>query len=211
MKRFMKLVIAGIFMFQIHSVYAEGCTDSQITNLKELANTIQVDVEFDRDSVAVGVYNNNIVTIQNLSDDLYMMSKDYSIGIFPEDVVDGVITKNLASSTDTFQVYSVTCPNTVLRTIKLSMKQYNEYVDYEECDGIDGDELDVCGEFYETNISYEQFVKKVNDYKNKQQSLSNQVKEGFEKYYPIVIGIGMLLIIFVVVFVVIKRKRGKLD
>lgn len=211
MRRIFKLFVVGVLFFQIQFVEAE-CSNQEITDLKKAAEAITMNSEFDRESVTFGVYDNYVVTVQGLMDNMYILSKDQSVGFYPENAVDGVITNHISSVTDEFRVYSSACPDVNLRTIKLSMKLYNMYSDYEECEGISGDELDVCGEFYDGNISYEQFIKKVEEYKNGSSSLSSGGIGNFFKDYAIYIGLGLgALLVVIIVLILIRRKRNRLD
>lgn len=211
MRRMFKLFVLVILIFQVQFVHAE-CSSQEITDLKKVADTIDMNSEFDQESVQFGIYDNYIVTVQGLVDDMYILSKDRSVGFYPEDVVNGIITRGVSSSTDEFFVYSSSCPNEVLKTIKLSMKLYNMYSDYEECDGISGDDLDVCGEYYDGALSYEQFVKEVEDYKNRSNGLSSDDVSGFFERYALFIGIGlMIILVIMIVFILLRRKRNRLD
>lgn len=211
MQRILKLFSLSILFFQLQFVYAD-CSEQEIKDLTKIAETVQIDTEFDRESVKVGLYNNYIVTVQGLSDDFYLLSKDQTVGFFSENAIDGVIVQNVASTANVFYVYSNLCPNVVLRTIKLSMKRYNMYSEYEECEGISGEQLDVCDEFYEKDISYEQFLKKIEDYKERSASLSSGNISNFFSNYAIYIGLGVLIIVAILILIIVMRKkRNRLD
>lgn len=210
MKRLAKLFVLTLFMFSFHSVLADECTKEQLNNLKALANNVQVNVEFDVEAVESGFYDENIVTVQNLDSDLYLLSRDYSVGFYYTDNIDGIITMTVGSDIETLNVYSKTCPDVVLREIKLSTKSYNVYALYEECDGIDGEDLDVCSEYYDGEISYDEFVRKVNKYKEQQSGDAINLDDSIPSYY-FIIGAAILVVVVIVVFGVIRRKRNRLD
>lgn len=213
MKWILRVFIIVLFFFQIPLVWAEDCSQDEIQRLKALAETIQMDSEFAYDDVVLGIYGNNIVTVQGLTDELYIISKDQSTGFFPEEIYDGKIVKYVHSGLKTFEVYPNKCySDTVLRTINLDLKRYNQYANYEECDGIDGNELDVCDEFYEGNITYNQFINKVNKYKEKKSFISEEKVDDFVDDYIIYIVIGgVLLILIIIGFIIRNRRRSKLD
>lgn len=212
MKFFSKLLLILFLFFNINFVYAEECNDNQIKLLKEQAKAIVVDSEFNMDYVIYGVFSSNTVTVQGLTEDLFIMSKERDIGIFFEDVIDGVATEIVQSTSNKFYVYSYSCPGIALRTINLSLKKYNMYSDYEECDGIEEGELDVCDKFYDGNVlGYEDFVKKVNDYKERKKDIIDvdEIKNS-KNYIYIIVGI-LLLLIIIGVIIIRKKKDNQLD
>lgn len=210
MKKLSKLLLIIFFLVQIPFVSALECDDSQIKLLKEQAEAIVVDSEFDMESVNYGVYGNNIVTVQGLTEDLYMMTKEKDVGIFFEDVIEGVAKKIVGPSTSKFYVYSYTCPGVTLKTINLSLKKYNIYSDFEECDGIEEGELDVCNKYYSEDLDYEEFVSRVNKYKESQNSVMDVVNQVNNSYVYIAIGIFVILVI-VIVIIAFRRKRNRLE
>lgn len=212
MKCFFKIFFFVILVFQIPFVNAEECTDIQIKELSALAKTIQIDSEFDRESVIFGVYDNYIISIQGMIDDFYILSKDQNLVFFSTDIKDGIITKSVSANNDIFYVYSKSCPNIILRTIELSMKRYNIYSEYAECDGIDGEDLNVCDEFYEEFISYEEFKESIDEYKTKSNNILEFENVGIFFKRNVVIGIILFLLIIVIVsLIIIHKKRNKLD
>lgn len=210
MKKYVVVFILMFCIFPFNYVWAE-CTDEEISDLKDLADMVQIDVEFDYDAIEYGFFDRNIVTVQNLPNDLYIRSSDNAIGIFSIEAVDGIITEKVDSSTTELRVYSNMCENIILRKIKLDAKAYNLYSDSELCEGIDGDDLDVCDEFYDDYISQEEFEKKVNDYKNKKNSVSEKVKNSLSDYYLYILGGVILLILIIILLIIRNRKRSKLD
>lgn len=212
MKYFTKILLIVIILFQIPfiNVNAEECSEEKISNLKEFSNAINMTSEFDKDSVVLGIYNNNIVTVQGLTEDLYVVSEDESVGIYYDDLFDGVAVEVVDSLTNKFYVYSYSCPGVVLRTINLSTKRYNIYADYEECDGIEEGELDVCDEFYDGDISYDEFIKKINDYKKKQAAISDIDNVVDNNYIYVIVGVVILLAVIVMI-IIYRKKRNRLD
>lgn len=212
MKRLFILIGIFCFLFQNTEVYASECTSQEIDKYKALANVIQISTEFDKASVDFGIYGNNIVTIQGMDKELYILSKDETEGFFHDDMIDGVINATIPSGVDTLYVYASKCPSEKLRTIKLSLKKYNYYADYKECEGISGEELDVCDEYYGSSISYEEFLKEIENYKKRNNKLTADEANDFLGKYGIYIVISIsLFVILVIIFIIRKIKRGRLD
>lgn len=208
------IILFGIFglLFSVDNVNAEECTSQELANYKALADVIKINTEFDDSGIEYGIYGNNIVTIQGLNEELYILSEDDSEGFFPEDMVDGVITKTISSSVDTFYVYASKCPSEKLRTIELSLKKYNLFADYKECDGISGEDLDVCSEYYNGDISYNQFLKKIDEYNKRSSNVSSEDVDSFFDKYGIYLGIGAgILVILIGILIVIRIRKGRLD
>lgn len=205
------LFILMCMLFNINLVKAEGCNTEEINRLKELSENIFVDVDFNYEAAEAGLINSNYVTIQGLPNELYIYTDDLSV-LFTSDQQDesGMITRIVKDGVTKLNVYSNTCPNEIIRTIKLTLNTYNPYSKYEECEGIDGNDLDVCDEFYDKNISEEQFLEEVEKYK--EVTKSNNILKDENKILKILIPIiGALVIILIIVVIRKKIKDNRLD
>ena len=206
------MIFVLILGVHIEYVWAEECTEEKITSLKEQANNITYSVEFDYDGVNLGYFDQNFVSFVGINEDLYVTSKDYSVGFFYSDSVDGVVTKGVGYGNNTFVIRSNSCPDTILKTINLDLKKYNIYSQYEECDGISGEELDVCNEFYEKDLDYDEFVKAVNNYKSTASNDDFIINGNLMSKYWYVMVIAGVFLVLIIAFVIYRNiKRSKLD
>ena len=208
-----KKILFLVMMFSFFNVVsADECSVEKINQYKELAKNITVDTEFDDRYTYLQEYETNHITINGLSEGFYLQSKNLEHLYEYEDVIDGIITSDITSEVKKLYVYNENCPNQILKEIKLELKKYNAYADYEECEGISGEELDVCGEFYSKNITETEFQRRVKEYKD---SLKKEPLEKIEKdnknYIYIGIVVGIVVLIALVVTIIIKRKKNRLD
>lgn len=216
MKRLSKILVIMLFLFQIGDVEAENCSEQELKRLKQLAEAIEINVEYDEDSISLGIYDSYIATVNGMTDELYIISKDSTAGFFPEDIVDGVITERVSSINNEMLVYANKCySEEILRTINLSMKSFNYFSTYSDCDGLE-DVLDVCDPHYEyvDKLTYDKFRKIIDDYKNGNGDIEAPVSinDWLNDYYFIFVGIGIVILLIVIVILIIRhKKKNKLD
>lgn len=215
MKKYILFIFTFCFFIMFSSsVIAEECDSTKIENLKKQADVVSVVSQFDEDSVSMGIFNSNIVSVYGLNDGLYATNKGHTIIFSSSDSVDGVVSRIVDSDYGVLNVYSIECPNVALKSFKLDLKQLNNYYSYDECKDIK-DEIDVCSKFYDTsNISYSVFLSEIEKYKTN--NMQNIITEfNLIKFIKdnIFIAIGICLVIFIVIIaLVIKNiKNNKLD
>lgn len=105
----------------------------------------------------------------------------------------------------TIDIYSKdeTCSNEVLKTIKYKTNKYNPYSVNDVCDGYEN-KIDLCASFYDVdNMTEEEFVNKVKDYKFDKSIL------GYIKRYYLYVLIPFLigLVIFTIRLIIYKRRN----
>jgi hypothetical protein len=191
-------------------VDAETCDNNDIARLKEIAKNVTVDYKYDEDAEGYGTYGQYLVTINGLTSEIYgyVELEDEIKNYYYDSQNSGVVDDYMDSGTKKLKIYSETCDDIVLRTINIEMPLYNIYSGNDECEGISGDDLDVCSKFIDKEISYSVFKNAINNYKNKQDNSSIKKLSFFGKYkYPI-IAIGVIFFV-VIVFFVIKHRRDR--
>ena len=221
MKQLLNLFIIGVLFFNIQLVFADECTSDEIQSLKELSKVIDVSLEFDYEAASEsGIFNQNIVSVFGITEGFYAITKNHSIGFYYDESFEGAVIKNMAKTmnagSDILEIYSEKCPDTVLRTIQLNLKKYNLFSGYKECEEIDKKELDVCDPFYDKALTYEEFIKKINNYnhkknKNDRDDIKSSVSSFIKKYIIIFIGIGVVFIGGIIFAIVKKIKSYKLN
>lgn len=203
----MKKILFIIFMFTfINVTYAEECTEEKLKELKQIADNIVIDTEFYDKDLDIQMYDSNLLTIQGLTEGFYIYSDDGRY--LYEYSQNGKIEDILTGKVEYLNIYNDICPNEVIRKVKLSLKTYNPYSQYKECEGISGDELDVCGKFYNKSLTEEEFIKKVNEYKESNKTTKEETKQNNTIYLII---IGSTIVILLIVILLIRRKRNILD
>ena len=215
MKKYILFIFTFCFFIMFSSsALAEECDSTKIENLKKQADVVSAVSQFDEDSVSMGIFNSNIVSVYGLNDGLYATNKGHTIIFSSSDSVDGVVSRIVDSDYGVLNVYSIECPNVALKSFKLDLKQLNKYYSYDECKDIK-DEIDVCSKFYDTsNISYSVFLSEIEKYKtNNMQNIItefNLIKFIKDNIF-ITIGIGLVIFSVIIALVFIKYRNSKLD
>lgn len=213
MKRLMLLLVTVSFFAFVPVSYAEECNYDK---LREVASAIDVQTEIDYDSMDMGIFNHNIITVYGLTDDIYAMANDNSVGFFYDEVVNGSVSKSVdISDFDILEIYSISCPNERLKVINLSFEKYNIYADRAECEGLE-DKVDVCSKTYDKDITSQEFLNKIEAYKNSlddsQNNDSSNTFLNIIKEHVSLIIVGTILLVGLFIFLIIyKVKRNKLD
>jgi len=199
-----------ILMFAfMNTTYAEECTEEKLKELKQQAENITVDIEFDEKNIELDNFDTSYITIQGLTNGFYIYSKNQKYLYESTDNIDGKIIDTITADENKLYVYNDTCPNEIIREIKLTLKRYNPFSQYSECEGIDSNKLEVCKEYIEKDITYQEFINKINEYKKNNDS--KEIKEEIkENNIYLIIG-GILVVVIISIILVIRRKRNVLD
>ena len=211
-----------IFFSCIFSVHA-SCTSYEIADLKEEADKIMITYKHLGavvDEEGLIYYNRFQVDVKNVSDDLYILYLD-KIKLIPENVI---INDTFINGTYNFDIYSNKCEEMISR-IKVHIPKFNIYSLDSLCNGISGEDFALCGKYYEYDVSYEDFVKRVNHYRSTSNIINDDNSDYVEedndenifdvllKYiikYKFYIGIFLFLVLFIVILLMVIKKRRKM-
>lgn len=218
------LLISFISIFHVNA----SCTDEEITSLKELANDIKITYKhLGKIEDEEGIYYNIFeVNIKNIDDDFYILYLNDTEKLV---ATDGKITKNFNNGTWKFNIYSNKC-GIKITDIDVYIPRFNTYSLDPLCDGIDGNDFPLCGKYYEYDVSYDNFVDRVNSYrsihdidenindeKKDEKNIFSLVYDSILNFFInyklyIIISIAILLIVIVLFIIIRKRKkRGVLE
>ena len=165
MKNIKYIVFTLLFIFiNVFCVHA-SCTSEEISTLKEETKNIKitykhlgkVEIE-DTDEV---YYNYFKLSAVNLSDDFYVMLSKNTNKFVP---IDGKIETTVYSGNWDFHIYSNKCEEKI-NTIDVFIPTFNVYSLDPLCEGIDGEDFELCGKYYEYNIEYSDFIQRVTRYR----------------------------------------------
>lgn len=210
-----------ILFFNIFNANA-SCTLEEIEDLKELTDDIKISykhlgkVEYEEDLIS---YNEFEVKVKNLSDDLYISLFNGSVKLIPSN---GVATEVFSSGTWNFEVYSNKCEEKI-DEIKVFLPKFNMFSLDPLCEGIDGDDFALCGKYYEYDVSYDNFKKRVeyyraihkidtideNDYKDNIKVIFDKTINFILDYMFYFVGGLLILLIIIIVLLVIKKRKKR--
>ncbi len=220
MKNIKNIVFISFLLFVNVFCVNASCTEEEILALKEEVGNIRITykhlgpVQTD-DYID---YNRFIVTVTDINDNFYIT---YAVGtekLVPENKK---AVTTLSNGNWNFVIYSSEC-NIKIDSIKFTIPTFNVYSLDSLCEGIDGNDFSLCGKYYEYQVSYDEFVRRVTNYRNSNnisfeddlgensviRNVLDDVLYFFSKYeLYIIIVILILLIIAILVTILQKRKK----
>ena len=200
------------------SVSADVCDKEHISQLKGLAEQIDVSYEYmdysgeysDVDEVDGGFpVNTYSISLNLMSDELYVSNdlRDY----YFTDSKDGVINFYGNAGKLDLKIRSSRCAGYVVRNISLDLPKFNVYSIRSECKKLSEYDLDVCRPWYKGTINDKIFYDTVNKYLKEEKPNFLDVTVDFLKKYYLIIGGAIITLILVIVGIVIYRKRSVLE
>lgn len=214
MMKYLKYIICLIILFPI-SVRGALCDNSYKVKLRNLAQNITTSYDY------VETNGNAIFSISfyNLNSELYIVdsknNKRYNYS------GDSLTIDGFNSDTNyKFEVRSSNslCDSSVLYYIYVATPAYNPFYNDKVCEGVS---YKYCNKWQKNTLSYDEFVKNVNDFKNKKDVINNDddnIKGLFDiilefyvnNYYVILPSLIVISLIYIVIKSIINRKKNSL-
>lgn len=225
MNKINKILLTLILLLSFSYAKAD-CSEEELTKLKEEADKIEITYKH------LGKYTNEIgeefydrfnVKVINISNDFYIIIDDNSDDkLAPQN---NSIEKRLITGSWKFNIYSNKCTEKI-DSIDVKIPKFNMYSLDPLCEGVDGEDFELCGKYYNYYISYEDFKQRVERYRyinkigiengqNNKKENSNLINKIFELIKPykiyILYIVPSIIIFIVLIYVILKRKnRGVL-
>ena len=222
-----KIMFTILLLFSCVYYVDAACTNDEINELKDEANNIKITYKHlgaVNDNDGYIYYNRFELYFRNVIDDFYIQFTNGSNNIVKLTPLDGVITDYFINGTYYFNVYSNNC-NEKIKEIKVHVPKFYVYSLDRLCDGVDGDDFSLCGKYYEYDVSYEDFVTRVNYYRNIHDIGNYEEEEEEEKKeeklgilniilnfitkYQIYIVIGLVFILIILIILIVIRRKMK--
>lgn len=213
----LKYIVFIVFLISLFvgEVDADVCDNDDMARLKEIAKLVTVTSDYIEEYEKTdnyGVYN---VGVHGLTNEIYgELISSSSITSFNYDDSDsnGDVEKEIISGKYKLYLYSSNCDNTLLRKVEVVLPVYNFFSTYDECKGINENDLKVCNKFLDENITYEDFIKNINEYKNKIDKNKGAKEESLiTKYKYVFIIVGVVFVITIIFILIRNHKRNVLD
>ena len=227
------LLAAFLMLISVNVKASSTCSSEREMELSSLANNVNADYEEYEmpldpdytDTEEVGMTPAFYIRVYNVTDDLNVKvtldgSTSSTYVNASNAASDGIIYLD-TSYADTVKSYTLTirsndssCKNEVLRTITITIPMHNYFANYEDCDNMS--DFYLCQEFTTTDysdVSDKDFTTKLNEYKEtkaeeekKQNSITYKTFD-FIKTYRWYFIIGGIVVIGIIAYVVIEKKR----
>ena len=167
MKKYFYYSIFIVILFINPLIVNAECTYSEKVRLQKIAGNINFSYDFE-EKISNGKINGIefFVTIANIHPDIYI--KDVIKNVYYYYNSDSAIMRigdYISGMVNVFNIYSNVdnCKNELIYTKYVNLPYYNRYYADNACKGIEGYEL--CQRWQATDLTYSQFVKKINEYK----------------------------------------------
>lgn len=209
-----KLLLFSILMLLPISSYALECDYTEKARLKKLAsnlNTSYIPIEVDN-TVSFNV------TISNIYPGLLIVDASsgiqYTYDESREKPSEITITNLKPDRTYRYEVYSTNeeCNDSSLNIYYVTLPAYNSFYKDPLCEGISDYKL--CNKWYKTNITYDDFVKEVTEYKKNLEKTENIETSQESGINPIIDFILQYYYVFIILFIsavsyviYVRRKR----
>ena len=222
--KYLLLVISAFLSFFIcQNVYAEDeCDYAEQNRLNALASNVKANYSVSEEPEVYFTIN-----INNLTDEIYIMVKSSEDSEYQEYYYSEENGGNISFTSSeiykkldfTILIYAVNpyCDRNELRTITVTTPRYNPYYGYEICEDVR--DFYLCQKWSDFEMSYEELVNRVNDYKETLNKKTKETEEEPDKnivkevvnfvvknYLYFVIGAGVAVVTTSVILI-IKRKR----
>ena len=199
-------------------VSADVCDNAHISQLKKLAEQVDVSYEYldYSDEILGGVagdylVNSYSISVNLISDELYLYDgyNEYYYDSFNN----GIVNFNRNSGTFEIKVLSKRCAGYKLRTIYVSLPKFNTYSYRQECQDLKEYDLDVCDPWYQGAVNDNIFYREVNKYikEEKDEGFSFQDIIDFLGDNYLYVGGGLLVILLIIIGIIVYRKRSVLE
>lgn len=215
------LITIILFICMTPDVYANGrCSKNDILRAKGEANNITFEVKRIKDANGkyTGKYN---LVFNNVTKDLYLQDKNTNNKYSYDLVENGSLTvKDIEGGNIEFGIYYRICASEYMKSIKTNLPKYNTYSDNPLCEGISEEEIEMCGSWYQGEVTEESLRKQVEEYKDsikkqklekeKNNTIFNKIKEFLLDYYIYII-VTIVIVVIITAIITIRKKQYSLD
>ena len=158
----MRNIIIFVLLLLIPITKVNGsCSYNEIVRLKKIASNINVSYDYIEKNSSVTFQ----ITLNNLNEELYFIDlSNYKKYYYTKDEIK--ISNYKSGQTVKYAFYPAKsdCDEKSLHTIRIVLPTYNPYYKDDVCQGVENYSL--CQKWSSHNLSYSNFVEKVNNYKS---------------------------------------------
>lgn len=204
--KYLLILLLCLFPINIDAL----CTTSDKARLKKIISNINTSYDYEM------VKNSAVFSIKfnNLNPEVYFTDQ-FGNYYTQYDINNELVLNNFSDGKSyIFTFYGTnTCSNEKIGTLYVTTPTYNPYYKLSVCD--DAKEFELCQKWVSHSLSRSEFIKKVNEYKNKEEVIDTSIANktisvidltmSFIRMYGIYILIGIVVIIIIVKFIRYKK------
>lgn len=187
------------------------CTSSEKARLKKIVSNINITYDYE----IVNSIAKFTIKFSNLTPDIYFKDpydNRYEVSDLQNNEI--VLNNYFEGSSYAFNFYGRnSCSGSIISTLYVNTPNYNPYYQYSVCD--DAKEYELCGKWVSHSLTRDEFIEKVNQYKQKNGIIDNtDIKKdisyvdfafSFIKMYGLYILIGLIVIIITIKIIRYKK------
>ncbi len=211
----MTIILLCLFMNKVNAV----CSDDEYNSLKKEIDKVTISYKHlggvSKEDGSI-VYNEFIVTASKIPNDVYVHLYPMTSEKFV--VVDNSLKIKLTTGSWQYNFYSSKCEKKI-GSISFKLPTFNIYLLDSLCEGVDSDDFKLCGKYYESYVSREDFEKRVMQYKQLHtNSEDDNTEDDNDKFIDKIINfvlknylyiIGLVVFVVLIIFIVYKRNKKK--
>lgn len=223
-KKSLLVIILLVLVFGVTIKVDALCTSRKFSNLKMIAYKAEVSYELRFDNNHNYYY---VLTVNNVDPNILVMFNgeiyETTTGTIE---IPAIVTGGTTYDVKLYGGYETDCVEEYLYTKKISLPKYNRYSERDEC--IEYEEFYMCNKWYAGEIANDEvFEEELNKYKSslvekepeeKEETKKNIIEKIIDFYtnnliitLPITIAIGLFVIYRVIVILIRRKNRVKLD
>lgn len=208
-----------LFFSAMTNVNAAICGKTDIIKVKEEAQDITIEYKLvqnnDGSDNVSGLFD---IKMNGLSEK-FIIEEETTNKSYAPNASGTLLLENVEGGNLIFKIYYKNCNKKLMRTIKLNLPKYNVYSLRKECEGINEDDLEICGKWYQGELNDEIFNKKIKEYqeelqkeqeKEKNKTIFEKVIEIILDYYIYIIS-TIMIIVTITLVITVKRRRASLE
>lgn len=210
-----KMILMTLILIFPISCKALDCNYAEQARLRKIASNVTTSYDYveNGDSVSFNV------TLTNVTSEIYVYDKNRDTNYYFNGTNEIKITGYEAGTNVRYLIYPTkgNCTSSYLANKYVNLPYYNKYYKDPLCEG---KSYSICGKWQRVTLSYDEFVKTINEYdkkieKDKEEKKSNEKSSIFDimskfifDYYIFIIAGGALIFVLTSL---LKKKKTRFD
>lgn len=216
MKKLLLFIIMLVLPITVFARAKTGCDYSIVSKLKKYASNVNIIYDYkivDNEAVFS-------VTFNNIVSDIYIQDELTGANYYFENTNNGELVINDIKNTKKLKYKILSrnsnCNGEVLLTHYITLPVYNKYSTDPLCKGLENYKL--CYTFLDTDITYEEFKKRIEEYKKEKPAEKEEEKKvvnkknDWDKFLDFMVKYGIYIVAVIAILItVLSIRRSRKD